>query len=110
MCDGTPNDIDVEVQMVALTASGEVFSLQAKGHAGADGWVSIDGGGELRGNVVAELVLCHGVSAAVGAEIAAMLEARLGALWAFTSSASGDASAQAQASARGIFSGNIFED
>jgi hypothetical protein len=96
--------------MVALTGSGEIFSLQAKGHAAADGWVSIDGGGELRGNVVAELVLCHGISAAVGAEIAVMAEARLGALWVFTSSASGDASAQAQASARGIFSGNIFED
>ncbi len=96
--------------MVAVTATGEIFSLQAAGSAAADGWISVGGDLQISGDVLAELVLCHGISAAVGAEIVAAAEARLGALWVLTASGAGDASAQAHAFARGLFSGNVFED
>ena len=96
--------------MVALTATGEIFSLQAEGGVAADEWVRASGGGRLRGDVTAELTLCHGISAAVGAQVAAEAQARLGALWILAASGDADASAQARAFAKGLFSGNVFEE
>jgi len=96
--------------VVALTASGEIFSLRAEGGLAADEWARAAGGARLRGDVMAELALCHGISAALGAQVAAEAQARLGALWILAASGDADASAQARAFARGLFSGNVFDD
>lgn len=96
--------------MVAVSSSGEIFTLSAAGAADADGWVRAAGRGQVSGDVIAELSLCHGITAAVGAEVVAEAEARLGALWFLAASGQVDASAQADAFARAVFSGNVFDD
>lgn len=96
--------------MVALSASGELVTLEAAGDAGAGRWVSASGDGRFSGEVLAELILCHGVSAGLGVSLGLELEGRLGALWLLAASGEGTASAQANASVRGLFSGNVFDD
>ena len=67
--------------MVSLTASGEIFSLRAPFDAQSqEGWLTADGEAVIGADVMAELSLCHGISAAVGAEIALGVNANLGAL------------------------------
>lgn len=96
--------------MVALTASGEIFSLKLEGGVALDEWIRLAGGARLRSDVTAELNVCHGVSASAGAQVIAEAQARLGALWVLAASGDADASAQARAFAKGTFSGNIFEE
>ncbi|MFI7581134.1 lamin tail domain-containing protein [Kocuria kalidii] len=96
--------------MVSLSASGEIFSLSLSGQADADGWARAGGKGVVSSNIVADLSLCHGISASLGASIVAEAEAKLGALFLIAASGQADASAQAGAFARAKFSGDVFND
>lgn len=97
--------------MVSLTASGEIFSLRAPFDAQSqEGWLTADGEAVIGADVMAELSLCHGISAAVGAEIALGVNANLGALHLLGIGGDASASAEAGAVARGRVSGNVFDD
>jgi hypothetical protein len=96
--------------MVALSASGDILTLKAAGSVKADGWFRADGKGAVTGDILFDLSLCHGFTGAIGAEITATAEGRLGALWFLAAGGQLDANAQAVAFARGTLSGNVFDD
>ena len=71
--------------MLDLTASGDIYNLD--GQAGFDeGIVGFEVGGNSRLSFEGELQLCHGVNAAVSAEILARLFADLGPFWLISGS------------------------
>jgi hypothetical protein len=95
--------------MVSLTASGEIFTLTTAGEATSPGgWVTADGRVGVGADVMADLTLCHGIDATLGARIAAEAAGDAGSLLRI--GAGIDLSATAQAYLRGRFSGNVFDD